>query len=408
MNRQPTFGGAEPCGTISSPRRTPIDHEVRAERQVTDCSSAHHSRDRVDAIDDALHVGQTLWERLVPRRRLQTEGEDVVRPEAGIDVLQIPERPQHQSGADAKDDGECDLNRDQCAERAPSPRRVGAARLAQQRLQTWPRGEQRRNHRDENGHGDRCEQHGRQHVPVESDFTDARHLWRNRRDQRRQREVGNSDSRKTAKKREHGLFDDDLLHKPGTRCPKRRAHGHFSHPLDRSSEDKRAEIDRREHQDQPDGSQQNQQRRSHVARHRLLQGRHSHCLAVFVRLSQIASHRRRECLEFARCQVNRDLRLQTRDRLREGRLEVVRSRVGWHRCPQVVAGPQHFESWWHHADDDMRLLIELDGASKNVRISAKAAAPQTVRQDRDASGALARLNRAPERSGSSQRSEQLV
>jgi hypothetical protein len=64
-----------------------------------------------------------------------------------------------------------------------------------------------------------------------------------------------------------------------------------------------------------------------------------------------------------------------------------RAAVEGERYPELRAGPEQVEAARHDADHPVSLAVDVDNPSRNRRISAECAQPETVRQQGDPFGA---------------------
>ena len=88
------------------------------------------------------------------------------------------------------------------------------------------------------------------------------------RDEQRQRDAREQEPGDRAGRREHGLFDDELPNQAQTGRAERGAQRDLLCALDRATEHQRAEVDRRQQQNQADRAEQDQERWLQRRRHR--------------------------------------------------------------------------------------------------------------------------------------------
>ena len=180
-------------------------------------------------------------------------------------MLQVPQRSQHEPGADAEDDRERNLRGHERAKRAPPCRRFRALRLTKQRLQLGPGGDDHRDEREQHRDGDRRREHRREDDAVERDLALPRNLRRHGAHEERQRRYARAASRRQRQVPPAPPARSPVAARAATRDAPRAVRTASSRDArDGAAEHERAEVDRRQQQDQPDRRQQDHERRTDV------------------------------------------------------------------------------------------------------------------------------------------------
>src|SRR5690606_17438822 len=113
--------------------RTPVARHpvVTRHREVLDGADVGHPWQRAKALEYLIVVGESRCQGEALRRGLQAEGEQALRIESGVDALEMPQRAEHETGADAKHDSQRDLCSDQRAEHCTPLRSLAVLLLAE-------------------------------------------------------------------------------------------------------------------------------------------------------------------------------------------------------------------------------------------------------------------------------------
>ena len=103
---------------------------------------------------------------------------------------------------------------------------------------------------------------------------------------------------------------------------------------------------------------------------------------IGVGLGMLSPERRRDSLELRAALVDRHARAEPRDRPQEqvGPIFVIARLEGEER-PELRVAIREVKARRHHADDDVRGLVERDGASEDVGVGAEDALPERLAQN---------------------------
>src|SRR5262245_1227327 len=162
-------------------------------------------------------------------RKVQSEGQYVVRAKTRIYVPERVEGAYHQARANEQDQRQRHFHRDQDALRAaPSP--AAAPAFFERFRQTPPRNLQRRSQPRQRPGAQRNGEREEQHAAVQPDFVRARQ----RRRQRAQRGLcapgGKQQSQRAARQRQQRALSQQLTEQPPLARAQRSANGEFARP----------------------------------------------------------------------------------------------------------------------------------------------------------------------------------
>jgi hypothetical protein len=160
-------------------------------------------------------------------------------------------------------------------------------------------------------------------------------------------------------------------------------HGEFTRARRAARHQQRAQVRPGDEQHQRDRPREHEQRRSHVAGHRRPQILDPRRPAVGRRVLQVRPHRGDQRLEVAIGLIDRGPAREAADEEREVEAVVERGAIRRQRRPAVHSRRQDLEGGGHHADDFVRLIVQLHRAADDRRIAPEARAPETVAEDED-------------------------
>ncbi len=170
------------------------------------------------------------------------------------------------------------------------------------------------------------------------------------------------------------------------------AHGQLAAAARASREQQARDVRARDEQDEPDGAQKHQQRRSHVADQRVLVRPGDGALAS-VGLRKFASEALRDGPEFAVGLTDRDVWLESCDALEVLHLSI-RGDVAFdrNRRRRDVLRREHpkvrlvgmDERLRHHPEDDRRNAVQPDRPASDPGIGPEVLPPDLLREDGDA------------------------
>ena len=350
-----------------------------------------HAGNRANAIEQRREERVDLLRRAVRTRgQRDARGHHVRGSEAEVDLLERPQRAQHQAGARQQQQRERELDDDErAAESQPvAARRHLRAAVPETADEADPeRAKCRRQTAEQRGHGARRDEKQRD-VPVHRDGRRARNRRRPDRVEHALGAKGERQSRDAAGDRQERAFDELLTHQPPAIRAERRARRELALSGFRARQQNRAGVGARDEHQEADGTQQDVERPPDAAEDLVLD-RHGERREVHLRrVLTFGRERRRDRGEIV-------------GRLRGGHagLEPARGveavaaalgllRIEVHRHPQlrrlrrVVAEiGRELEAARHHADDLCGPAVEIEVALDRAGIAAELPLPEAVAED---------------------------
>ena len=324
------------------------------------------------------------------RGQRDARGHHVGRGEAEIDLLERPQRAQHQAGARQQQQRERELNDN---ERAAKPQPVAAGRdlraaIPEAADEADPeRAKRRRQTAEQRGHGAGRDEKQR-HVPVHRDGRRARNRRRADRVEHTLGAKGEREPRDAAGDREQRAFDELLAHQPPAIRAERRARGELALSGFRARQQNRAGVGARDQHQKADGAQQDVERPPDAAEDLVLD-RHGKRREVNLRrVLAFGGEGRRD-----RRQIVGGLRGRHAGPEPARGVEAVAAALGLlrieiHRHPQlrrlrrvVAEVGRELEAARHHADDLRGPAVEIEVTLDRAGVAAELPLPETVAED---------------------------
>ena len=253
---------------LADRRRVAVDRDAaiadrRADRKRANDARGRHAGNRANAIEQRREERVDLLRRAVRTRgQRDARGHHVGRGEAEVDLLERPQRAQHQARARQQQQRERELDDDErAAESQPvAARRHLRAAVAETADEADPeRAKRRRQTAEQRGHGARRDEKQRD-VPVHRDGRRARNGRRADRVEHALGAKGERQSRDAAGDRQERAFDELLAHQPPAIRAERRARGELALSGFRARQQNRAGVGARDEHQEADGPQQDVER----------------------------------------------------------------------------------------------------------------------------------------------------
>ncbi len=188
-----------------------------------------------------------------------------LRVEAGVDGPQRHQAAQHHRGAHQQDDGQRHLAHDEQASGADPEGGIAASALLERVGQLAAPGAEGRQRPGEEAGQDRGRERERRAREVHGDLVGARHLVGQHRRERTQAGVGEQHAGGASGARQDQRLDQELLEDAGAPGAQGRPRRELLAAAERPREQQVAHVRAGDEQHQPDGRQQQHQRRAHVA-----------------------------------------------------------------------------------------------------------------------------------------------
>ena len=344
---------------------------------------------------------------LARKRKHRRGGNDVGRLVAAVEGDESHEAAQQQAGADQQHQRKRHLRHDQYRPRPVRPQQPEPARglripLVQRAHQMEPRPLQGRNHTRQQPDEYRQADGERNRHLVDSHLVEPRDITRNERRHHAQDDGRSGQAEHAPGQAQRHALGQELPHEPSSARSERRAHG--EHPLARHSagEKQPRHVDAGDQQDERRSCGQHQQRGPVLADHFLQQWNYADidlgpltgCLILarsrhetgVARLKDGAGFRSGLLRRYAGTKSSERAKHEADDRARFRRAVHARRPERWddQRRPELVVRIREVEPFREYADDGIRLAVEVDEGSDDVRIRSETTRPHAVAEQHDA------------------------
>ncbi len=324
------------------------------------------------------------------RRKRQINDQQIAGVETRRHCRQCREAAQQEARANQQHQRQSHFRNDQRAAQLPVTHAAGRAAapvLVERFAEVHARGLQR-GHEAKDDAGDHGQDH-REHRdrPLHANQVGAREAGHRGTGEQRNAPRRHQQTNSGADARQHHALDNQLADEAPASGSDRGADGHLLLAAYSPRQQQVGHVGAGDEQHQRDRAQQEEQRRSHVLHHLILQRRH-HGAHVAIRFRELLLECERDALQLGTRRLQRHVGTEARDR-KDPRVPAAILRQG--RRPRAeghieVGGLEQLEACRQHADDGVGLVVEQQALAQ--RATLRIATPRKpIREQHDALGA---------------------